>query len=558
MIGHPSHIPSAARSRIAAVRARRLPARLADLVAGVDGPVVLLLDGSGANHGLSMWVKAFGAARLTVLAEHAPVSHEGVSCVVVTDRREIDEQLMLLGPCSIVVDEVARDPDKQLARWARFGLHVESGGWYVVRATTSPMAWRNRVDQAGDDMNARTHEFLIESAALADLAFGYLLLPKRRRHVLRVNERRADAILPRRNPELHITTLASRAPQLVTSGLRVFRHGPDHVFLPELPFEAPPLTCRWYQGPIEVGAHLLTISGATALPPSFRHTWAKSPGNHGLRGSGRHFAEVDDPRLATPLAGDYFDLNAALAGHFGHVLTESISRLWAWDEARAAIPGIKGLYRLPDGAQRPTYERRLFEAFGIPSDRIHWATSNVAVESYVSATMPWHNGRPHHFHPEVRKVWRRLRSSLVQTGRATPERIFVSRGHRDRGCRNQGELEAWFAERGFEVVYPERLSLEDQATVFANARVVAGFAGSALFNLLYSEGVERLIVLTHEQYIARNEWLFGVCLAEELHYFWSEPDTIAGPGVDNAESFHSTWAFDFGRFGAELEEAIAP
>ena len=547
--------PRALLSRVRSRRASRLIARLRQRIAGVDGPVVLLLDGRAENN-VSSWVKAFGAARVIILAAHDPVVHVGVRCVVVARRREIDEQLALLGACAIIVDEVAADPDKQLARWVKFGLHVNLGGLYVVRETVSPEAWQAEVAALGDEVDGRTRGFMKGSASQLEPVDGHLLLPKVRRHVLLVNDRTADAILPARNPDLRITTLTSRPAEVVTSGLRVFSHGAEHVLVPEVPFEAPPLTCRWYQGELETRPQLLTMSGATALPPSFRHAWADRPGNHALRRSGGHFAELRDTRVAAPLAGDYFDLNAALPGHFGHVMTESIGRLWAWDEARAAIPGIRGLYRMPDGAARPTFESQLFEAYGLAPDDVYWATSDLALESYVSATIPWHNGVPYHFHPEVRQVWQRLRSALVAPGQATPERIFVSRGHCDRGCRNQPELETWFAAHGFAVVYPERLTLEEQATLFANARVVAGFAGSALFNLLFSQGLERLIVLTHAQYSARNEWLFGVCLADELHYFWSEPDTVAGVGIRNAESFHSSWSFDFQRYGAELDEAV--
>lgn len=549
-------IRSALKDRLAAAQSGPLAARLARLTAASDRPVVLLLDGRNPSH-LSGWVAAFGAERLTVLAEHAPVSHDGVRCVVVAGRRGVDEQLMLLGSCAIVVDEVAADPVKQLARWARFGLHVEQGGWYVVGATVRPEVWQSRVASVRDDVDVRTQEFMTESAAHVRETFGHLLLPKLRPHLLRVNDSRAE-ILSTRSPELRITTVASRPPALVTSRTRVFSHGSEHVFIPQAPFEAPPLTCRWYRGELEVRAQLLTTSGATALPPSFRHAWATQPGNHRLQSTGRAFAQLPAPGPTAPLDGDYFDLNAAVPGHFGHVMTESIGRLWAWDEARAAIPGIKGLYRLPEGAERPTFEGQLFEAFGLAPGDVTWATSDLALQSYVSATMPWHNGMPHHYHPEVKRVWERLRSALVTTGRETPERIFVSRGLSDRGCRNQSEVENWFTGRGFAVVYPERLSLGDQATLFANARVVAGFAGSALFNVLFSEGLERLVVLTHEQYVARNEWLFGACLAEELHYFWSAPDTVAGPGVGKAEAFDSTWAFDFDRFSEELEDAIAP
>lgn len=90
-------VTSAVQSRLAALRSRTLAARLAKLSAGVDGPVVLLLAGD-VQHDLSTWVAAFGAARLTVLAEHSPVLHEGVRCVAVAGRREIDQELTLLDP----------------------------------------------------------------------------------------------------------------------------------------------------------------------------------------------------------------------------------------------------------------------------------------------------------------------------------------------------------------------------------------------------------------------------------------------------------------------------
>ncbi len=546
-----------ARALLAAFGTRPHPglaALLLGLVADVEGPVVLLLDGRGRNS-LGPWIGAFGTDRLVVLAEPGTPVHSSVRWVEVSGRRELDNQLTFLGSCAVIVDEVAADPSKQLARWAQFGLHVQLGGQYVVRATSRPEKWRSLVDDLGDDVDKWTRRTLKESSEDLRIDFGHLLLPQKRRQVLRVNERTVDAVLPLRTPDLSITTIASRPAVLVDTTMQFFNHAADGVFIPSAPFEAPPLTCRWYRGTVEARAHLLTMHGSTALPPSFRHAWAGRSHSVELRDFGKRFGEWLRVPPAPQLAGDYYDLNAGLPGHFGHVMTESVSKLWAWEEARATVPGLKGLYRLPDGAASPTFEADLFEAYGISRDEIHWATSDVTLESYISPTVPWHNSRPYHFHPDVRNVWQRLRTALVVPGKDTPERIFVSRGNNERGCRNQAEVESWFADRGFAVVYPERLSLAEQATLFANARVVAGFAGSALFNLLFSSGLDRLIVLTHKQYLARNEWLFGVASADELHYFWAEPDVVAGPGVSREAAFHSSWAFDFEALSAELEHA---
>ncbi len=558
MTGRISRLLSAVRGRLAGSQAGTLPASIAELTAGVDGPVVLLVNGDSRTP-LADWLEAFGAERLTVLsADGHPIP--GVRWLEVSGRREIEQQLMLLGSCAAIVDEVAADPVKQFERWARFGPAVGKGGWYAIRATSTPETWQERVEDLGQEVDDNLRAELVAAAAALRPAAGHLLLPQLHRHLLRVGERSIGAILPTRNPELVVTELAGRPAIEIPGRARVVAHGSEDVPIPQAPIEAQRLVCRWYRGELEVRTHLVTMVGDTLLPPSFRHSWANQLRNDELLPVGRSFAELK-PRDVPPavrLEGDYFDLNGAWPGHFGHVMTESLGKLWAWDEARAKVPGLKGLYRLPPGAEGPTFEAELFGAFGIPAEQIHWATTNVLVDSYVSPTVPWHNGRPFHFHPAIEDVWERLRTKFVTHDATSPSKIFVSRGHGERACRNQAEVEAWFAARGFAVVFPERLPLPEQATLFANAKVVAGFAGSALFNLLYADHVDKLIVLTHEGYTARNEWLFGMAVADELHYFWSEPDVRRAPGVKWRLAFHSTWAFDFDRFGAELEEAIAP
>jgi len=554
MSGRLSRLVSAVRSRVTR-NDGTLAASVAELVAGVDGPVVLLLDGRSAA-AVPEWLKAFGPERVQVFTESGR-HPRGVRWLQVNGRRDIEDNLVLIGTCAVIVDEVAADPVKQFERWARFGPAVRRGGWYVLRDGPTPFAWQTSVEESGYDHDLGLQQEFDVSAPLARHVAGHLLLPKQRRHVLRVSERTAATVLPVRNPELRVTTIAGRpAEAQVGEGLLVVSHGSQEPLIPAIPFEAPALACRWYQGELEVRSRLLTLQGDTVLPPSFRHAWAGRLRSPELKSIGRLYSEVRADRPTVRIEGDFFDLNAGVPGHFGHVMTESLGKLWAWDEARSRIPGLKGFYRLPKGATGAALEQELFAAFGIPSDQIYWARSDVSVDSYVSATVPWHNGRPFHFHPAVEEVWQRLRAAMVIPGQVTPERIFVSRGDSDRQCRNQPEVEAWFAQRGFAVVYPERLSLTDQATMFANARVVAGFAGSALFSLLYSTHVEKVVLLTHTQYSARNEWLYAISAADELHYFWSEPDTKAQQGTRWAESFHSPWTFDFPRLGGELDAAV--
>ncbi len=67
-------------------------------------------------------------------------------------------------------------------------------------------------------------------------------------------------------------------------------------------------------------------------------------------------------------------------------------------------------------------------------------------------------------------------------------KIYVSRDVKaatGRTIGNQLEVESFFSRCGFEIVFPERLSVVQQADLFARASVVAGPHGAGLSNLVY-------------------------------------------------------------------------
>ena len=125
---------------------------------------------------------------------------------------------------------------------------------------------------------------------------------------------------------------------------------------------------------------------------------------------------------------------------------------------------------------------------------------------------------------------------------------------KSRLCRNAGEVEALFAAHGFDVVYPEHLDLREQAGMFRDAEVLAGFGGSALFNMLYSQHLQTLIVLNHEAYTARNEQLYALVKGCAVHYFWSDPDLQHPVDGYSERAFRSPWEFDFDRNREPLTE----
>ncbi len=104
------------------------------------------------------------------------------------------------------------------------------------------------------------------------------------------------------------------------------------------------------------------------------------------------------------------------------------------------------------------------------------------------------------FHPEAIHFLRdRLLPQCRDSGGAR-KRLWISRKNQiktgQRRLLNEPELEALFVEHGFEVVYPEAMSLMEQVELFAQAEMIAGPGGSAFMNIVFSPPGTRILILT--------------------------------------------------------------
>ena len=176
-----------------------------------------------------------------------------------------------------------------------------------------------------------------------------------------------------------------------------------------------------------------------------------------------------------------------MRGHFGHLLTEQVSRLWAWPEAKALVPDLKLLLGTNQRAEVQPYEYAVYAAAGVPHEDVVMLREPARVERVLSATPMLSN--PEYVHPRIAETWRRVGDNLAATaaGGPRPGRVFCSRRLKKRSCTNTGEVEDLFRAEGFEVIYPEDMPLGDQIETLRSADVVAGFAGSGLFNLCFVE-----------------------------------------------------------------------
>lgn len=286
------------------------------------------------------------------------------------------------------------------------------------------------------------------------------------------------------------------------------------------------------------------------FPDSYRHNQAKRLRNRYTDELGPRFARLqhgtDDLEM---LSGTYFHLDNEVRGHFGHLMTEQLSRMWAWPAAKERVPDLKVLVAINKDREMRGWEYDVYAAAGIARDDIVFLREPVRVERLLTGSPMLSN--PKYVHPRIAETWRRVGDNLAAgaTDREYPRRIFCSRRIAKRACNNTDEVEALFVAQGFEIVFPEEFALGDQVEMFRRADVVAGFAGSGLFNLCFTTEPKRVVMISSDVYSARNEYLIASVLGHEIDSITSRPDI---PG-----EFQSPFTFDQEREGRYLEGVFA-
>ena len=315
-------------------------------------------------------------------------------------------------------------------------------------------------------------------------------------------------------------------------------------------YHAPPAHLREYRD-VLVAPGQVVADERFLWPETFRHGARRRLRNRNVEEASLHVARLPFRPADVPvLEGTYFHLDNEVRGHFGHLLTEQVSRMWAWPEAKERHPDLKVL--VGSNKRRPellSYELTVYAAAGITADDILLIREPVRVERLLSPTPMMSN--PDYVHPAVAETWRRVGDGLAAgaTGGPRPQRIFCSRRIKKRECHNTAEVEDIFRAAGFEVIFPEDYPLGDQVEMFRAAEVLAGFAGSGLFNLCFVDRPTHVIMIASDAYTARNEYLFASVLGHRIDSITSVADE---PG-----SFQSSFTFDVDREGRFLAAVLA-
>lgn len=211
----------------------------------------------------------------------------------------------------------------------------------------------------------------------------------------------------------------------------------------------------------------------------------------GLVRGGEKKLLINDPRLSEIQEtlnykyepGTFFYIGPFI-NQFGHLITQTLSRAWAYNEYKEIIDKIIILGRSVDDTieNMPKYVLELFDFFNLDRNKIYFVTDPLQVEKLIAPAQshgigfrePWH-----------KKEFSSFYENQKYTDDELPKKIFISRRYFKLKGRLAGlDVIADVLKRnGYVEVYPEKLSIEQQIKLFYNATHIVAEEGSALHTL---------------------------------------------------------------------------
>lgn len=162
-------------------------------------------------------------------------------------------------------------------------------------------------------------------------------------------------------------------------------------------------------------------------------------------------------------------------GHFGHFMTETMSRCWAFD-----APDAESVVFVPkhgDLQEFQKYQSEFWEMLNL-KQRVTIAREPILVEELLVPGQGFGLGAISRGTPEFRATMRNMAERLP---RDPEKKIYISRTKFNGrgGVVAEVAIERSLRENGYEIVHPEKLALSDQLRLYKSATHILGVDSSA-------------------------------------------------------------------------------
>jgi len=205
---------------------------------------------------------------------------------------------------------------------------------------------------------------------------------------------------------------------------------------------------------------------------------------------------------------DTYFYGGILIPHFGHFLITSLSRLWAFREyLETDIKIVFHSDHEPDEYFKFPYIRDLLTVCGISPSRAIRFRHPVLIKNLIVPTPAFIEQNCAHtvFAEFCHDLGEILSQNELEPMNRTP--VYLSKTQLNIGVArivNEKEVEDSLKSRGFDVVYPEQLSLAEQIGLFKTRTKIAGSIGSGFHTHIFMKEPPRMLCISASNVVNSN------------------------------------------------------
>lgn len=242
--------------------------------------------------------------------------------------------------------------------------------------------------------------------------------------------------------------------------------------------------------------------------------------------------------------------------HFGHLIVDSLSRLWPLVcDDRFAQLGI-----LHVGEPLDELTLRVFAELGVGADRFRHVTDPVVVERLLVPTRGYLHldGTSMAMEQLFLQLGDRIAASAPASD-AKASRVFLSRSGWRQDVRGMFDeqvhrLDDFFAQLGFRIVHPEGLDLAEQIQLARAATHLAGCTGSAHHILAFARTMPKHLVIAPEDVVNWNDVAIHRPKGTAPTFFLSDQLEPRPPALLPRDRRFLRWGVDFDELARAVDQ----
>lgn len=194
-------------------------------------------------------------------------------------------------------------------------------------------------------------------------------------------------------------------------------------------------------------------------------------------------AEVHNTLTYKYEQGTFFYIGPFI-NQYGHLISQTLSRAWAYNEYKHIVDKILILGRDDDDTidKLPRYVLDLFGFFNLDLSKIVFVTEAIQTEKLILPEQSHGIGFRNDWH---KKEFSSFYETEKYVDNNQPKKVFISRRHYKLKGRLAGldAIADLLIKNNYIEIFPEKLSIEQQIKIFLNATHIIAEEGSALHTL---------------------------------------------------------------------------